>query len=318
VSLTWPAMTNDSPKSGAQDLRPRTGALINQRKWLRRVVAAVVLGIVVVFAGALLGGGSGCPDRRGPTATEIFEGITYGCEQLATSEEGSGFVYWVRVDLTAPGIELYVTPLDPAAVSQGWQYRLRRIGEVLDSEHLAVAINGSLFTSNSVFSWLRLPGDLANGVETVVADHVVSHVWQDTYLLWFDDQLNPYLEPSKPPMAAELAVAKWGIGGQAVWLHEGKIWPGSDRSPDSRTAVAIDPTRKLLFLAIGENISPRLILQKLADLGAKEGMQLDGGGSSSMAIGQGAKGVSPGIVYGGWRPVATHLGVRAQPLRGGK
>jgi hypothetical protein len=50
------------------------------------------------------------------------------------------------------------------------------------------------------------------------------------------------------------------------------------------------------------------MLQTLADLGAKEGMLLDGGGSSSMAIGKGAKGVPPGIICGGWRPVATHFG----------
>jgi hypothetical protein len=69
-----------------------------------------------------------------------------------------------------------------------------------------------------------------------------------------------------------------------------------------------------LFLAVGENISPRLMLQELADLGAKEGMLLDGGSSSSMAIGKGAAGISAGILYGGWRPVATHFGVRAQPV----
>jgi hypothetical protein len=223
-------MTDDRPKSGARDLRPRTGDLVNQRKWLRRIVISVVLGVIAAVAGALLSGGSGCPDRHGPTSTEIFEGITFGCEQLAASEEGSGSVYWLRVDLTARGIELYVTPLDPTALAQGWQYRLRRIGDVVEREHLAVAINGTLFTSNSVFSWLRLPGDLANGVETVVADRVVSHVWEETYLLWFDDKMIPTLEPSKPPKAAELAMAKWGIGGQAVWLHDGKIWPGSDRS----------------------------------------------------------------------------------------
>jgi hypothetical protein len=148
----------------------------------------------------------------------------------------------------------------------------------------------------------------------VVADHVVSHLWEQTYLLWFDDQLTPHLRPSKPPTAAELAMAKWGIGGQGVWLRDGKVWPDSSRSPDSRTAVAIDGPRKLLFLAVGDNISPRLMLQKLADLGAKDGMLLDGGGSSSMAIGKDAKGVSTGIVYGGWRPVATHFGVRAERL----
>jgi hypothetical protein len=233
------------------------------------------------------------------------------------SEEGSGFVHWVRVDLTAPGLELYVTPKDPTAVSQGWEYRLRRVEDVVDQEHLAVAINGTLFTSNS--SWRpHMSGDFANGVETVVAGHVVNHMWEHTYLLWFDAELTPHLRQSKPPMAAELATAKWGIGGQSVWLWDGKVWNGSSRIPDSRTAVAIEPERKLLFLGVGDNISPRLILQKLADLGAKDGMLLDGGGSSSMAIGKDAKGVLPGIVYGGWQPVATQFGVRARPINAGK
>jgi exopolysaccharide biosynthesis protein len=132
--------------------------------------------------------------------------------------------------------------------------------------------------------------------------------------LWFDADLTPHLQGSKPLEPSELAQAKWGIGGNGVWLHAGKVSAASDRKPDSRTAVAIDEERKILFLAVGETISPRLILQKLADLGAKEGMLLDGGGSSSMAIGEAARGVSPGVLYGGWRAVATHIGVRAKPL----
>ena len=78
--------------------------------------------------------------------------------------------------------------------------------------------------------------------------------------------------------------------------------------------MAIDHQHKLLFLAVGQNISPRLLLQELADLGAKDGMLLDGGGSSSMAVGKGAAGISAGVLYGGWRPVATFFGVRAQPV----
>jgi hypothetical protein len=263
----------------------------------------------------LLGNGSSCGELLAPT--EIFKGITYGCEQLAPTDEGRGSVYWVRVDLTAPGIELYVTPMDPTAVGQGWQYRLRRVGDVIDKEHLAVAVNGNLFTTNS--NWLPpMSGDFANGVETMVADHVVSHLWQHTYLLGFDDQLTPHLRPSKPPTTVELAKAKWGIGGQSVWLWDGKVWPDSDRATDSRTAIALDQPRKLLFLAVAGNISPRLMLQKLADVGAKDGMLLDGGHSSSMAIGVKARGVSAGVVYGGWWPVATQFGLRAQPVNVGK
>jgi hypothetical protein len=264
---------------------------------------------------ALLGAVFAYSNRREPLApTEIFAGITYGCRLLDTTSEGSGLVHWVIVDLTAPGIELYVTPLDSTAVAQGWQYRLRRIGDVIDRERLAVAINGTLFTSNSGW-WTRMSGDLAKSVETTVADHVVSHVWEHTYLLWFDNQLTPHLRRSKPPTAEELRQARWGIGGQAVELWDGSVWPGGGRIPDSRTAVAIDRERKLLFLAVGQYISPRLLLEELANLGGKDGMLLDGGGSSTMAIGKGAAGISAGVLYGGRRPVATHFGIRAQPAQ---
>ena len=140
-------------------LDSRIGGLINF------VIVSGVVGVMVL--GPPIAGPS-CLDsatREISAAREIFEGVTYGCERLEPGDEGRGFVYWVRVDLTAPGIELYVTPMEPRAVSQGWQYRLRRVGDVVDSEHLAVAINGTLFTSNS--SWaLHRSGDLAKGLES--------------------------------------------------------------------------------------------------------------------------------------------------------
>jgi hypothetical protein len=80
--------------------------------------------------------------------------------------------------------------------------------------------------------------------------------------------------------------------------------------------VAVDLPRNLLFLAVGTHISPRLMFQTLANLGARDGMLLDGGDSSSMAIGTGSSIVSPGVIYG-WRPVANQLGVRAEPLKTG-
>src|SRR5262245_48287463 len=103
----------------------------------------VPVAALLAFSIAPLEGGFTCSGR--PAAAEIFEGITYGCKQLEPSEEASGVVHWVRINLTAPGIALYVTSQDPTAVSQGWQYRLRWVGEVAAREHLAVAINGTLF-----------------------------------------------------------------------------------------------------------------------------------------------------------------------------
>jgi hypothetical protein len=269
--------------------------------------------LVALYIGAPLEGEFTCLGRL--AAVEIFEGITYGCKQMEPSERASGVVHWVRINLAAPGIAPYVTSKDPAAVSQGWQYRLRRVGDVVASEHLAVAINGTLFSSKSS-RLLPMSGDLANAVNPAVADHIISHVrLLDTYLLWFDDQLTPHLGPNKAT-EAELTMAKWGIGGEDFWLRDGEVWSGDRRCfiADGRTAVAVDLPRKLLFLAVGTHISPNLMFQTLADLGARDGMLLDGGDSSSMAIGTGASVVSPGIVYG-WRPVANQFGVRAEPLR---
>jgi phosphodiester glycosidase len=273
----------------------------------------VPIGALLAFSiGAPLEGEFTCSGR--PALAEIFEGITYGCKQLEPSAEARGVVHWVRINLTTPGIAPYVTSKDPAAVRQGWQYRLRRVGDVVAKEHLAVAINGTLFSSKSSW-WAPKSSDLANAVNPVVADHTISHVWLDTYLLWFDDQLTPHLGPGKTT-EAELAMAKWGIGGEDFWLRDGRVWPGDYRShiPDGRTAVAVDLPRKLLYLAVGTHLSPTVIFQTLADLGARDGMLLDGGDSSAMAIGTGASVVSPGTVYG-WRPVANQFGVRAELLR---
>jgi hypothetical protein len=276
----------------------------------KRRYAKIALAIAMAL---FVGADSIYSGRCTPGPRTVFLGITYGCELLERSKEGHGILHWVRVELNAPGIKLYVTPLDSSALAGGFQYRLRWISDVLRNEGLAVAINGALFTSEPRWR-LGLPGDLANGVETVVSDHVTSHIWEHTYLLWFDDQLNPHLRPSKPPNPEDLRKAKWGIGGQGVGLRDGRVWSGSDRKPDKRTAVGIDAERKLLFLTVAEWASPRLLLEQLSKLGARDAMLLDGGGSSAMAIGEGGRNLPKGTLLGGWRPVATFLGVKARRI----
>lgn len=277
---------------------------------LKHCYARIALAIALAL---FVGADSFYSGRCTPGPRAVFLGITYGCELLEHSEEGHGILHWVRVELSAPGIDLYVTPLDPSALAGGFQYRLRWIDDVLRKEGLAVVINGALFTSEP--RWRPgLPGDLAKGVETVVSDHVTSHIWEHTYLLWFDDALNAHLRPSKPPRAEDLRKAKWGIGGQGVGLQGGRVWSGSDRKPDKRTAVGIDAERKLLFLIVAEWASPRVLLEQLSKLGARDAMLLDGGGSSAMAIGEGGRNPVRGTLLGGWRPVATFFGVKARRI----
>jgi hypothetical protein len=252
--------------------------------------------------------------RHPVSSTEIYQGVVYGCERLEADEQGSGLVHWVRVDLTAPGIELYVTPLDPQAVARGWQYRLQRTATVANEQQLAVAINATYFGSDS--GWIRMTGDFARSSEATIADYVVSHIPEYTYLLCFDGHLASYLETSRPPNDSVLLRSRWGLGGRgAVLLRDGQIFPDTPRKPtDARTAVGVDSKQRLLFLAVFENASEWRALDKLVQLGAVDGMLLDGGNSTTMVIGSQARGVRPGILMGDWRPVATHFGIRAREL----
>jgi Phosphodiester glycosidase len=267
------------------------------------------LAALVILSGLLYGDSWGqrqCPRQL----AEIFVGVTYGCERLAVTQEGGGLVHWVRVDLTAPGIELYVTPLDPAAVAYGWQYRLRPIEDVIEREHLAVAINATYFTTASG-SWLPLSGDFARTMQTLISNYTSAYGPWGASLFWFDAELVPHvLERSS---AGDLSRAKWAVGTHTLQLHNGQVLGGGDSTADARTGIGIDQTRKLLFLAVGERISQPRMLHILADLGAKEGFLLDGGGSSAMAIGQGSTGIPATLLSGSGRPVATYIGVRALP-----
>jgi len=243
---------------------------------------------------------------------KIFAGVTYGCERLAVTQEGGGLVHWVRIDLTAPGVELYVTPLDPAAVERGWQYRLHTIEDVVEREHLAVAVNGTYFTTASG-SWLRFSGDLARSMQTLISEHVVAYGPWGASLLWFDAELAPHVLRSSPAAELDLTQAKWAVGAHMLQLHNGQVLQGGDSTADARTAIGVDQPRKLLFLAIAERISQPRMLSTLADLGAKDGFLLDGGGSSAMGIGRGSTGIPATVLLGGGRPVATYIGVRALP-----
>jgi hypothetical protein len=246
--------------------------------------------------------------------TEIFQGVTYSCEELAADAEGSGQAYFVQIDLSRPGMELFVTPLDAQAVAAGWEYRLRWTPTVCAEENLSLAINATLFIAEDG-KW-RLPGVLARSCDTVVAEHHVNHVDPNSYLLWFDDELAPHLDKAKPASKASLREARYAISGQMVVLANGKPNRWASRKPEAQMLAGIDPNRRLLFLAAFDHVSVSRAARLLAAHGAVDAISLDGGGSASMVLGKGAKGPGPKTLLWPRRAVATHFGVRAACLDG--
>jgi len=282
-------------------------------KWIAGLALLTCLAAIAAGAASIIGQRVAWIIGPQPVGRiQIFPGVSFRTDILPVTEEGGGRVHVVVTDLRAPGLHLYVTPLDPAALAKGFPYRLRRISEVTRTEQLSVVVNGAMFSSQPSF-WVPLPGDLArSSYGTLVADHVVADVQHASDVLWFDDQLQSHLRPWDASLRPrDLAAAKWAIGGQII-LQDGQVASidGLDRRPDSRTVAAID-RQNHLFLAVAENLSSRRLSERLAELGATDGILLDGGSSSAMAIGGKPQGVNAGVVYGGWRPVASYFGIRA-------
>jgi Phosphodiester glycosidase len=276
-------------------------------RWARR--ALVVLLVPLAAAGGYV-----LWTYHGPAPeTEIYRGLFYCCEALPNTPQSSGLVHWVRADLNVPGVSLFVTPLDADAVAHGWQYRLQFTMSAVADQHLAAAVNGTMFASDS--NWFRWPGDLARSGETVVADHVVSHVDPNSYLLWWDDGLIAHLKKETPPSSFALAHAKWAIGSQMPLIVNGQVntpWSGTD--VDHRTLIGADPEGRRVWIACFDRASATFAGEYLVKLGASLGVTVDGGISTAMAIGSDAVGVRGGRVVGDFRPVATQFGFRAAPL----
>lgn len=290
------------------------GAISSPRKsLLRRLLRAALflsLGVVLLagtFAGYL------CLTRPSPQPeTEIFQGVFYSCYQLPQTKDTGGRLMLVRVDLTAPGVDLYTTPLDANAVKAGEQHVMRWPSALVADEKLAVAITGTMFDGKS--RWSQIPGGFTHSFETVISNHEVSHINKESYMLWFEDDLTPHMEHTKPPSAQVLAKAKWGVGGQgAAVLTQGVgDLSGPDDHPNRRIFAGIDAQKKQLFFAAFEWASLAGAARTLGKLGVKEATALDGGSSASMTIGAGASGMSPGILMYPMRGVPVFLGVKAR------
>ncbi len=274
----------------------------------KHIVALALLVIATISCAWLLS------NRRGELPpTEIFRGVTYQCTLFPPAPEVRGAMHVVIADLNAPGVQIYVTPMDPVAQARGWEYRLDYVSRVVKREQLAAAINGGYFAADSRF--MKSAGDYAVSTEVAIADHQPCHVNLNSYMLWLDDEQTPHVEYAKPPPAESLRRARWAVSGQMVVLMHGEVSPSAPHICDKRSAIGFNASTKKLYMAVFEYASASFVAGALAKLGATDAVMMDGGGSTTMALGPQSARVLSGTVLGGWRPVATMIGIRAEPLK---
>ena len=280
----------------------------------------LVWGGLLIVGSVLAGAGLIYALRAPVTArTEIFNGVFLTVENVPASSRGSGRVMIVEVKWDTPGVRLVNRPFsyplktgDPSAP----QYRLAMADWSLLRDNASILVNTTEYTPNSKFH--SLPGMPVRSVETVVVDGKVSHVDKNSYLMYWDKEMQAHLLFTKPPDPRSLAEAVFGFGVQGVQIFDGKTrYNAIDNKNDliSRTFIGFNENNKTLYLLAFERASVNEMVQRALAAGVRFGAQVDSGSSTNLLVGAGAKHVLPHAGIRNWRPLGAYLEVFADPVK---
>lgn len=217
----------------------------------------------------------------------------------------------VRVDLAAPGVSVVATPDNGAAPGEtdGW-----RTSTFLAREGVQVAVNAAPFSPVHLIE--GQPQDVAGF--HAAGGALVSEGTGKAALLIGDDG-----RARIGPAPATADGIRCGVSGFGAVLKGGVVG-GAGEPLHPRTAAGVSRDGRWLFLLVidgrqpgtSEGASTRELGERLKRYGAWDGINLDGGGTTTLVVE--GEGVVNTPIHGGVpgleRVAGSHLGVRAESL----
>lgn len=260
-----------------------------------------------------------------PTERPLFSGISYR-RQIKTSPRPVT-IHLLIVKTQTPGLRFFVTPPDISGAEK--PLFARTTTEFLRERNVQVAINADFFYpwwTKGPFNYyphrrdqVTVEGDaVSEGIRYAARDR------KSLQTLYLSQDNRPSLVPPKDGKI-------WNaVGGHAL-LRDGKLQAHTsyDKTvPDPRTAVGWSPDGDTIYLVCVDGrqagYSAGMTVQELAaffkSLGVRDAINLDGGGSTALAISDGAGGARllnrpiDQRFPGKERYIANHLGIYAPPL----
>jgi exopolysaccharide biosynthesis protein len=250
-----------------------------------------------------------------PVRSQLFDGVVY--YRRVKIKPRLLITHIITINLQTPGLKFLVTPGDTSADRP---LKARTTSEFIKEFSVQIAVNGDGFTpwfSKGLFDYYPHPGDKITPNGTAISNGMMYH--QDSaYPTLFFTSTN-HVSFSAP--ADENAYN--AISGDRMIVENGKAVNGLDNVFTApRTAIGIndDGSKLVIVVADGRQFlySQGATLAELAELlvfyGAEFAMNMDGGGSSTLAIrsGSGVKILNSPIdrnIPGFERAVGNHLGI---------
>ncbi|MEO1619753.1 MAG: phosphodiester glycosidase family protein [Cyanobacteria bacterium J06632_3] len=278
------------------------------------------------------------PAREDIAPTPIFQGITYSRQIVA--EPRPQVLHLFEIDLTTPGLRPFQTPGIGGTVpvdlpeNQIRETYAQRTSRFLATHGLQLAINANFFypfEEGSPWNYEPIEGAPVSLVGVAVSEGAaVSGPHPRYYSLCFLPQQAQVVWESTCPAETQQAVS-----GQPIWvsdrpLPEDMAYLATEKGLDKPYPInvaALDASGTRLWLLLSDGKQPfyseGTTVNEAAEivkaLGAEWAVQLDGGGSTTIAVEQDGKPALLNAVIhtkipGRERPVANHLGFFAAPL----
>jgi len=277
----------------------------------RLLLAALVLIMVGLACGALTNNGE--PQR---TTEELFPGVTY-IKEIRT-EPRRMVVHIVKFNLAKGGIKPLVTPADRPNGDR--PYDARTVSAFAKEFGVQLAINGGGFRPWYDYKLLYYPhtGDKVSPLGSVISEDFSFDAEED-------EELPLVLFGGKRPIEIGYVQgqADYAVSGMRMLVDDGEIVSGLNSwDTDPRTAVGNNKAGQQIIIVIVDGrqtgYSKGATLQELAqillDNGVYDGVEMDGGGSSTLVVNprnNPARVLNSPIhngIPGRERPVATQIG----------
>lgn len=252
----------------------------------------------------------------------LFEGITYTRQPLESPRPL--VVHTVAIDLTVDQINFAVTSGD---TSFGREIPAQKTSQFLQTQGAQLAINGGYFEPfhPGYLLWGFYPkvGDPVDLLGLAISAGRRYSQPQNNYPVLCIGTQHVTIHQSDCPAATQHA-----LSGNQLLLENGRIVPQLENEAlHPRTAVGIDGDGQRLWLllidgrqsAYSEGVTQRELAKLFHAMGVATAINLDGGGSTTLAIADGEQTrLLNAPIHTHWsrreRPVGNHLGVFAQPI----
>ena len=247
--------------------------------------------------------------------TDIVQGVSYSRLELRGNNQG----YWhvLYVDLEDPAVRVMVTPPDPASAMT---HSGMPTSAFVERFNMAAAVNASFFVpfhSSTPWDYYPKRGEPVRVIGSSIAD---GERFSERKLDWPVFSIGPDRAWVRRDGAVDQA--RCAVAGYPMLIEGGQIVAEAGGTRGPRTVVGVNEDGSKLWLIVvdgrqggyASGMTYRGLAEQMIGMGIHDALNLDGGGSSTMAARWGGRVQVLNAPYHTRipmreRPVATHLGV---------